>query len=53
MKDPSLVTDERYPLSPDDFPERFHKIVFAAIDHLARSGVKHIDEIVVDDYLSQ
>lgn len=53
QKNPALVLDDRYPLSPDDFPERFHKIIFAAIDHLAHNGVKHIDEIVVDDYLAQ
>lgn len=53
MKNPQLVLDDRFPLSPDDFPERFHKIVFAAIDHIAHSGAKVLDEIVVDDYLAQ
>lgn len=53
MKNPQLALDDRYPLSPDDFPERFHKIVFAAIDHIAHSGAKVLDEIVVDDYLAQ
>ena len=53
MKNPQLVLDDRYPLTPDDFPERFHKIIFAAIDHIAHSGAKVLDEIVVDDYLAQ
>lgn len=50
---PRLATDDRFPLTPDDFPERFHKIIFGAVQHLASSGAKHLDEIVIDDYLSK
>lgn len=53
MRTPALLLDERYHLSPDDFPERFHRIVFGAFDHLAHKGIQSIDEIVVDDYLSR
>lgn len=49
---PSLAIDDRFPLVPDDFPERFHKIIFGAVQHLVSSGVKHLDEAVIDDYLS-
>lgn len=47
-----LVFDERYPLVKEDFPEFFHQVVFVAIDHLARKGVKQLDEYTIDDYLS-
>lgn len=40
IQNPLLLMDENYKLTPDDFPERFHKIVFAAVDHLAHNGVK-------------
>lgn len=53
ISSPQLALDERYTLTPDDFPERFHKIVFGAIQHLAQSGAKNLDEVVIDDYLSR
>ena len=52
IQNPLLLMDEHYKLSPDDFPERFHKIVFGAVDHLAHSGIKEINEVVIDDYLT-
>lgn len=52
IQNPLLLMDENYKLTPDDFPERFHKIVFAAVDHLAHNGVKEINEAVIDDYLT-
>ena len=53
VKNPALITDDKFPLSPEDFPERFHKIVYGALEHLARGGAKFITEVVVDDYLMQ
>lgn len=53
MKNPMLFMDDRYPLTPEDFPERFHKVVFAAIEYLSKSGAQLINEVVVDDYLAQ
>lgn len=53
IKDTTLVIDDKYKLSVDDFPERFHKIVFGAIDHLVKNGVQTLNEIVIDDYLSR
>lgn len=53
IKNPSLLMDDHYKLSPNDFPERFHKIVFAAIEHLAASGAQNLDELMIDDYLSK
>lgn len=52
IQNPLLLMDENYKLTPDDFPERFYKIVFAAVDHLAHNGVKEINEAVIDDYLT-
>lgn len=53
IHEPSLIMDDHYPLCPDDFPERFHRIIFAALDSLAHSGVKEFDEVVIDNYLSK
>lgn len=53
IKNPMLLMDEKYSLSPDDFPERFHKIVFGAIDYLAHNGVKEINPLIIDDYLTK
>lgn len=49
---PLLLLDEKYPLTTDDFPERFHKIVYAAVEHLIKGGAQSIDAIDVDGYLS-
>lgn len=53
LHEPALVLDERYPLSLQDFPERFHRILFAAIDNMAKAGVRQVNESVVDDFLSK
>lgn len=53
MHEPTLVLDERYPLTVQDFPERFHRIIFSAIDNLVRSGMRQLDESVVDDFISK
>lgn len=52
MHNPQLALDDRYALTPDDFPERFHKIIFGAIQHIVRSGARVLDEVVIDDYLA-
>lgn len=39
-------------LNNEDFPELFHRIVFAAINNLVRSGVDELDAVTIDEYLS-
>lgn len=53
IKKPSLLLDkEKYTLTPEDFPEKFHRIIFSAINNLFLSGAEVIDEIIIDNYLS-
>lgn len=51
IKDPMVLMDDHYSLVPDDFPERFHRIVFGALEHVIRGGAKNVDALVIDDYL--
>lgn len=55
LRDPSLLSEtEKYQLNNQDFPERFHTIIFAAINNLYNSGdIQQIDEIEIDGFLSQ
>ena len=52
IKNPYLFMDERFHLTPDDFPERFHKIVFTAIANLALNGAENINVMSIDEYIS-
>lgn len=53
MKNPHLIdSTENYRLHIDDFPEKFHKIIFAAITNLHESGIEKITPIAIDGYLS-
>lgn len=51
-KAPYLLLDDRYPLIQDDFPERFHKIVFTAVENLIKMGAQEITSISIDHYLA-
>lgn len=51
IEDPLLFSDNNYRFEVEDFPERFHKIVFAAIKHLAESGMAKISYIDIDQLL--
>lgn len=54
IKQPSLLSEtNKYQLDNKDFPERFHTIIFAAINNLYQNGTSQIDEIEVDGFLSQ
>ena len=53
IKRPVLLMEEKYPLRLEDFPEKFHKIVFAAVENLIKSGAQSINFITIDDYLSR
>ena len=52
INNPSLMSEsEKYRLTNDDFPEKFHKIIFAAIHNLFHNGTEEINEIVIDGFL--
>lgn len=54
IKDSSLYHKYDYiGLDRNDFPERFHKIVFAAIENLIKNGVEKIDVFTLDSFLSK
>ena len=49
----SLLDDERYFFTEEDFTEDFHRILFEAIINLHQLGVKKIDLNSIEDYLEQ
>ena len=53
MKNPMLIVDDRYRMCIEDFPERFHQILYGAIDNMVKSGVQDLNSISIDDYLSK
>ena len=53
LQRPALLDEVKLPLEKDDFPEPFHKIIFACINNLYAEGVVDIDYIAVDNFLSQ
>lgn len=53
LVDPTKLSQgKEYPLSEDDFVERFHKIIFSAIHNLYHEGVEKITPMEIDGYLS-
>lgn len=53
IKNPEILgRASEYKITVDDFPEKFHKIVFATIHNLYNSGVESITPIEIDGYLS-
>lgn len=53
IKNPLLFVDSKYDFSIDDFPEQFHRILFGAIEHLAKNGMETIGYIDIDQFLKQ
>lgn len=53
INNPLLILDESYRFEKEDFPERFHQILFGTVENLVKSGVKEINFNTVDDYLSK
>lgn len=52
-KDPSLLDrDDKYIITEDDFPDKFHKIVFGSIYKLHELGASKITLENISDYLS-
>lgn len=50
LQDPSLIRE--YKIVQNDFPETFHKLIFAAINNLYKNGAEVIDAVAIDEYLS-
>lgn len=50
---PLLFTNKKYSIKVEDFPERFHKIVFGAIEYLASQGLQAISVLDIDQFLVQ
>lgn len=48
-----LDNDDKYFFSVEDFPERFHKIIFRVIVKLKEQGVEKLDLQVVNDFLER
>ena len=50
---PELLLDEQYKsLTLKDFPEKFHQIVYSSVYNLVHQGIKDINGIVIDSYLT-
>lgn len=52
MKKPDLLREKKYKIVRKDFPNMFHKSIFASIHNLVMQDAKEIDEIAIDNYLS-
>ena len=52
-KDPSLLDDERYHFSIEDFTEEMHRIIFGSMYNLYQTGVKEFNSILIEDYLAE
>lgn len=50
ISQPSLLKE--YPVTKKDFPEIFHKLIFAAISNLFNKGATVIDAVAIDEYIS-
>jgi replicative DNA helicase len=51
MKQPLLLSDTKYILTPDNFANNFEKSIFGAIYNLAMNGAKKISVVDIDNYL--
>ncbi|MEH6872604.1 DnaB-like helicase N-terminal domain-containing protein, partial [Bacillus safensis] len=54
LKDPSIVAESsKYKLVPEDFPEKFHRIIFSVMRNLQRQGVEDLNLIEIVGYLQE
>ena len=51
ITDPLLFANDRYRFNIQDFPDQFHRIVFGAIEHLAKNGMEKIGFLDIDTFL--
>lgn len=49
IKNPFLLNE--YKITPMDFPEKFHRILFSSIFNLKEGGVTEISDVTIDGYL--
>ena len=52
-QNPSLLDDESYSFSLDDFIEEFHQVIFGSIYNLHQLGATEINAFTIEDYLEQ
>ena len=52
-QNPSLLDDESYSFSLDDFTEEFHQVIFGSIYNLHQLGATEITALTIEDYLEQ
>ena len=52
-KNPDILDDSRYHFIEEDFPEKFHRVLFGVIYNLHLAGVKKININTIEDYLNQ
>ena len=51
FKNPSILIDSNYHISPDDFPEKFHSLLFSTINNLYGSETVVMDIPTICNYL--
>ena len=51
MKNPLLLSDTKYSITPDDFSSSFERQIFGAIYNLFLNGIETISVIDIDGYL--
>ena len=52
-QNPSLIDNESYSFSLDDFTEEFHQVIFGSIYNLHQLGADKITSSTIEDYLEQ
>lgn len=51
VNNPLILVNREYSLKPSDFPERFHQILFGAIEYLSKQGMLIISPLDIDQFL--
>ena len=52
-QNPSLLDNDQYSFTLDDFTEEFHQVIFGSIYNLHQLGAKQITPANIEDYLEQ
>ena len=50
---PSLLDNESYSFTLNDFTEEFHQVIFGSIYNLHQLGAEKIDSVTIENYLDQ
>lgn len=53
LKDTSLLSNEEYVFSEEDFSDKLPKIIYGALNNLYIDGVRKFDLVILDEYLSK